>query len=71
MILGLEHIDSQHIAAIDSNGEKLTYAYTAQLSQQISINIQKRALCFVVVENNVGGIAWTLSMLDRSIPFSL
>ena len=64
MILGLEHIDSQHIAAIDSNGEKLTYAYIAQLSQQISINIQKRALCFLLVENNVGGIAWTISMLD-------
>ena len=64
MILGLEHIDSQHIAAIDSNGEKLTYAYIAQLSQQISINIPKRALCFLLVENNVGGIAWTISMLD-------
>ena len=73
MILGLEHIAPQHIAAIDSNGDQLTYADINLLSQQISTKIQERALCFLLVENNVGGIAWTMSMLDsrKLIPLIL
>jgi acyl-coenzyme A synthetase/AMP-(fatty) acid ligase len=64
MILQLQNIDPQRIAAIDSNGDKLTYADITLLSQQISTSIQERALCFLLVENNVGGIAWTMSMLE-------
>lgn len=64
MILDLQNIDPQRIAAIDSNGDKLTYANITLLSQQISTNIQERALCFLLVENNIGGIAWTMSMLE-------
>ena len=64
MILGIEHINPHQLAAIDSNGDKLTYASIAQLSQQISAIIPQRALCFLLVENNVGGIAWTMSMLE-------
>ena len=64
MILGLEHINQQQLAAIDSNGDQLTYANITQLSQQISAKITERALCFLLVENNVGGIAWTMSMLE-------
>ena len=64
MILELQNIDPQCIAAIDSNGDKLTYADITQLSQQICANISERALCFLLVENNIGGIAWTMSMLE-------
>ena len=64
MILELQNIDPQRIAAIDSNGDMLTYADITLLSQQISAKIPKRALCFLLVENNVGGIAWTMSMLE-------
>ena len=64
MILGLEHINQQQLAAIDFNGDQLTYANITQLSQQISAKITERALCFLLVENNVGGIAWTMSMLE-------
>ena len=64
MILGLEHINQQQLAAIDSNGDQLTYANITQLSQQISAKITERALCFLLVENNVGGIAWIMSMLE-------
>lgn len=64
MILGLEHIDQQRIAAIDSNGDSLTYADIAQLSLRVCTCVPTRALCFLLVENNVGGIAWTMSMLD-------
>ena len=64
MILNLQHINPQRIAAIDSNGDQLTYADITLLSQQISAKIPERALCFLLVENNVGGIAWTISMLE-------
>ena len=64
MILGLQHIDPQRIAAIDSNGSTLKYAEIAQLSQHITSLVSQRALCFLLVENNIGGIAWTMSMLD-------
>lgn len=64
MILNLQNIDPQRIAAIDSNSDKLTYADITLLSQQISKNILDRALCFLLVENNIGGIAWTMGMLE-------
>ena len=64
MILGLQHINQQHIAAIDSNGNMLRYTDIATLSQQLIQHIAKRALCFLLVENNIGGIAWIMSMLD-------
>ena len=64
MILGLEHINPQRIAAIDANGSTLKYAELAQLSQHITSLVSQRALCFLLVENNIGGIAWTMSMLD-------
>lgn len=64
MILGLEHIAPQRIAAVDSNGSTLKYAEIAQLSQHITSLVAQRALCFLLVENNIGGIAWTMSMLD-------
>ena len=64
MILGLQHIDPQRIAAIDSNRVELRYAEISQLSQHISSLVPTRSLCFLLVENNVGGIAWVMSMLD-------
>ena len=64
MILNLQNIDPQRIAAIDSYGDKLTFADITLLSQQISEKITERTLCFLLVENNVGGIAWTMSMLE-------
>ena len=64
MILGLQHIAPQRIAAVDSNGSTLKYTEIAQLSQHITSLVSQRALCFLLVENNIGGIAWTMSMLD-------
>ena len=64
MILELQNINPQRIAAIDSNGNKLAYSDITLLSQQICTHIPERALCFLLVENNVGGIAWAMSMLE-------
>jgi acyl-coenzyme A synthetase/AMP-(fatty) acid ligase len=64
MILELQNINPHSIAAIDSNNDKLTYADISILSQEISKHIPERTLCFLLVENNIGGIAWTMSMLE-------
>ena len=64
MILGLEHIDPQRLAAIDSCGACLKYADITTLSQQVTALIPTRSLCFLLVENNVGGIAWIMAMLE-------
>jgi hypothetical protein len=42
MILGLQHIDSQRIAAIDSYGAELRYADITLLSQHITSLIPTR-----------------------------
>ena len=64
MFLYNHSYDEKTIAAIDSNGGVLKYIDINLLSQRISSVIKERALCFLLVENNVGGIAWTMSMLD-------
>lgn len=64
MILGLEYIEPQRLAAIDSSGACLRYADITKLSQDITALTPTRSLCFLLVENNVGGIAWTMAMLE-------
>ena len=63
MLLGLEHIDPQRLAAIDSNGCTLRYADISALADTITRTVPQRALCFLLVENNIGGIAWVMAML--------
>lgn len=73
MLLGLEHIDPQRLAAIDSNGGTLRYADISALADSLTGMVRQRALCFLLVENNIGGIAWTMAMLSsrRLVPLIL
>ena len=56
-------MDSYSIAAIDSEGGVLRYRDISDLTARLQEQIPERALCFLLVENNVGGIAWVMSML--------
>ncbi len=59
MLLGLEHIDAHRLAAIDSEGGKLT---------DIEAHVPQRALCFMLVENNVNCIEWVMaSLISRKL----
>ena len=73
MILGIENINSLRVAAIDSEGRELTYGAITNLSAILTDKVGERALCFLLVENNVGGIAWVMSMLNghRLVPLIL
>ncbi len=72
-MLRIENIDATRTAAIDSDGNALRYADILALSKQIERVVSQRALCFLLVENNVGGIAWTMAMLQsqRLVPLIL
>ena len=73
MLLGLEHIDPNRIAAIDSEGGKLTYGDIINRAKEIETNVSNRALCFMLVENNVNCIEWVMASLisHRLVPLIL
>lgn len=60
MILGLDKWPSESVAAIDSEGGRLTYGGLRTFARQIEGMMPSRSLLFLLVENNVGGIAWTI-----------
>ena len=61
MILKLDKWSSDAVAAIDSQGNELTYGELRSFAVQTGQLMPKRSLFFLLVENNVGGIAWTIS----------
>lgn len=73
MLLGLDHIDPNRIAAIDSEGGKLTYGDIINRAKEIEANVSNRALCFMLVENNVNCIEWVMASLisRRLVPLIL
>ena len=68
MLLNLEHINPAHIAAIDSEGGRVTYGEIIELAEQIATSVPERALCFMLVENNVTSVQWVIaSLLSKQI----
>ena len=51
---------SDAIAAIDAQGNQLTYGELRSFVKQVGEVMPERSLLFLLVENNVGGIAWTI-----------
>lgn len=73
MLLGLEHIDADRLAAIDSEGGKLTYSEIIHRAEEIERTVSERALCFMLVENNVNSVEWVMaSLISRKlVPLTL
>lgn len=63
MILGIEQIEQNYIAAIDSEGGKLTYGELTLFAKLLQQQFVQRELCFLLTENNVGAIAWAIGMI--------
>ena len=61
MILNLDKWQGDVVAAIDSQGQQLTYGELKDFAEKASQLMPQRSLFFLLVENNVGGIAWTIS----------
>lgn len=60
MILNLDKWPGESVAAIDAQGSQLTYGELRGFAEQAGEVMPARSLLFLLVENNVGGIAWTI-----------
>jgi len=63
MVLDIDKFSPAALAAVDSEGGQLTYGEIAELSSQLTQRFKQRELCFLLTENNVGGIAWAMGMI--------
>lgn len=59
-MLNLNKWQSNSVAAIDSQGNCLTYGALRSFAKESESLMPSRSLFFLLVENNVGGIAWTI-----------
>ena len=60
ILLNLDKWKGNSVAAIDAQGNRLTYGELRDFAEQASKLMPARSLLFLLVENNVGGIAWTI-----------
>lgn len=60
MILNLDKWPEGAVAAIDAQGQQLAYGELRAFANQVGGMMPARSLLFLLVENNVGGIAWTI-----------
>lgn len=67
MLLNLNKKPTNDIAVLDSNQAKLTYGELVEFSNIIAKHIPQRTLIFVLAENNIGGVAWTISAISVGI----
>ena len=72
MILHLDKWPREAVAAIDSQGQQLTYGELRDFAEQAEQLMSARSLIFLLVENNIGGVAWTISNIGAgNVPLIL
>lgn len=72
MILNLNKWKGDVVAAIDSNGQQLKYGEVRDFAQKAKSLMPTRSLLFMLVENNVGGIAWVIGNISAgNVPLIL
>ena len=72
MMLNLDRWSEKAVAAIDSQGLQLTYGELRDFTEKTKQLMPARSLFFLLVENNVGGIAWTIgNICSGDVPLIL
>lgn len=72
MLLDIDKFEPERVAAIDSNGDRLTYGEIISLADEIKRSIPDRSLLFILTANNIGGIAWVMaSIISGNVPLIL
>lgn len=72
MILRLNEQPQEAIAAIDAMKNILTYGELKNFSNEIATLMPSRSLLFLLTENNVGGIAWSIGCINSgNVPLIL
>jgi acyl-coenzyme A synthetase/AMP-(fatty) acid ligase len=71
-LLHLQEQPSQAVAAIDSAGTLLTYGELVAFSNELNRLLPARSFLFLLTENNVGGIAWSIGSIQAgAVPLIL
>jgi len=72
MILRLDKWPRESVAARDSEGGTLGYGELIDFSERCRTMMPERSLLFLLVENNVGGIAWSIGNIQAgNVPLIL
>lgn len=72
MLLGLDKINPDSIAAKDTYGRILTYGQIITLAEAIEHSVAPRSLFFILTKNDIGGIAWVMAtILSGNVPLIL
>lgn len=72
MILRLNEHPQEAVAAIDSSEDILKYGELLAFSEEIKALLPERSLLFLLAENNVGGIAWSIGCMNSgNVPLIL
>ena len=72
MILSLNERPQEAVATIDASGAVLKYGELSAFSEKIGALLPQRSLLFLLTENNVGGIAWSIGSINSgNVPLIL
>lgn len=72
MILNLNGRSQDAVAAIDASGDVLRYGELSSFSEKMASLLPQRSLLFLLTENNVGGIAWSIGSINSgNVPLIL
>lgn len=72
MILNIDKQPREALAAIDAVGNRLSYGELCYFSKMLESAIPFRSLLFLLTENNVGGIAWSIGCMGaKQVPLIL
>lgn len=67
MILNIDRQDTNSLAVVDSAGEKLTYGNLVAFTHELGSVLPARSLVFVLVGNDIGGVAWGMGCIAAEI----
>ena len=72
MILHLDKRPHEAVAALDASGHTLKYGELLSFSEELKEIFPQRSLLFLLTENNVGGIAWSIGSINSgNVPLIL
>lgn len=72
MFLDIDKKEKLSIAAIDDEGQQITYGELCTFTDEFNAAVGKRTLIFILSENNIGSLAgYTASLSSRVVPLLL
>lgn len=72
MLLDIDKLNPAAVAAKDTRGGVLTYGEIIALADRLRDTLPGRSLLFILTENTIGGIAWTIaSIIAGHVPLVL